>query len=151
MSISRRCGTLVTLAALALSLPSCASISPFNPVAYEQAVSLKVDALALMTKAREPFRGHRPEVEALASRVEKAYEFARGLPDNEIATAQWALLKDPERRLLGGFLRRWEKDSTLSETFIVEAKALVADAFDTIIGLESGRIGADQVPPPGGA
>jgi hypothetical protein len=141
---------LVALAVLTLSLTSCASISPFNQVAYEQAVTLKVDALTLMSKAREPFRGHRPEVEALVVRVEKAYEFARGRPDNEIATAQWAILKDPDRRLLGGFLRRWEKDSTLSETFIAEAKGLVADAFDTIIGLESGKVGADQVPPPGG-
>jgi hypothetical protein len=37
-------------------------------------------------------------------------------------------------------LKRWEAEGTLSEMFVTEMQTLVSDAFDTIIGLESGKI-----------
>jgi len=44
-------------------LNGCASlISPFNQTAYEYATSLKVEALALMDKATEPYTNHQEEV-----------------------------------------------------------------------------------------
>lgn len=129
-----------------LLFSSCATISSFSPAAYEQAVSLKVEALTLMDRATEPFADHRSEVEALTLRVEKAYEFAKGRPKNEISARQWAILKDPDRNLLGGFLKRWKARSALSSAFIQEAKGLVADAFNTIIGLESGKVKPQDVP-----
>lgn len=125
---------------LFVGLSGCAAISFFSPVAYEQATSLKVESLALMDRAVEPFDRHRSEAEALMIKVEKAYEYAKGRPGNEISTRQWRLLKDPDRNLLGGFMKRWEERSTLSGPFIEEAKGIVSDAFDTIIGLESGKI-----------
>ncbi len=134
------------LLSVVLLFSSCATISTFSPAAYEQAVSLKVDALALMDRATDPFDGHRSEAEALTSRVEKAYEFAKGRPKNEVSTRQWAILKDPDRNLLGGFLKRWKEKSTLSGVFIQEAKGLVADAFDKIIGLESGKVRPQDAP-----
>jgi hypothetical protein len=121
-------------------------IAPFSELAYEQATALKVDALALTSHANEPFARHREAVADLTLRVEKAYEFARGRPRNEISTQQWEILRDPERNLLGGLLRRWESASTLSPVFIEEARRLIADAFDTIIGLESGKIKPEAVP-----
>lgn len=125
---------------LLIALSGCAAISQFSPAAYEQATSLKVESLVLMDKAAEPFERHRSEVEALLIRIEKAYEYAKGRPKNEISGRQWALLKDPDRNLLGGFMKRWQERVTLSEPFIEEAKGIVSDAFDTIIGLESGKI-----------
>lgn len=131
---------------LAAAVASCGpTISSFSPIAYEQATSLKVDALALMGRATEPYADHRVETESLTVRLAKAYEFAKGRPDNDISTQQWRILIDPERHLLGGFLARWKKESKLSATFVTEAKGLVSDAFDTIIGLESGKIKPDQV------
>ena len=120
-------------------------LAPFSELAYEQATALKVDALALTSRANEPFARHREAVADLTLRVEKAYEFARGRPRNDISTRQWEILRDPERNLLGGFLKRWEQASTLSPAFVVEARRLIADAFDTIIGLESGKIRPDAV------
>lgn len=121
-------------------------LAPFSELAYEQAIALKVDALALTSHATEPFARHREAVADLTLRVEKAYEFARGRPRNEISTQQWDILRDPERNLLGGFLKRWEQSATLSPAFVAEARRLIADAFDTIIGLESGKIRPDAVP-----
>ena len=137
-------------AGLALGPVGCASIAPFSLTAYEQATSLKVESLSLMSKATEPYRNHREQALVLLERIDKAYEFARGRPDNEFTARQWEILKDPGGRLLGGYLRRWERDSTLRPVFIDEAKGLVADAFDTIIGLESGKVKPDEGRSPGG-
>lgn len=106
---------------------------------------MKVEALALMDKATEPYENHKKEVEELQTKIEKAYEYVKGQPKNEFSARQWEILKDPERNLLGGFLKRWKKESTLSNVFIKEAKGLVADAFDTISGLESGKIKKGEV------
>jgi hypothetical protein len=122
-----------------------AGISPYSAAAYQQATSLRAEALSVMGKATEPYAEHEQEAQALQLEVEKAYEFARGRPNNEISTKQWEILMDPGRNLLGGFLKRWKEESTLSAAFIVRAKDLVGDAFDTIIGLESGKIKPNDV------
>lgn len=135
------------LAAAVVALAGCqATISPFSPKAYEQATSLKVEALALMDKATRPYAEHQAEAEALRVSIEKAYEYAKGRPRNEVSVKQWEILRSPERNLLGGFLKRWETRGPQSPAFITETKGLVADAFDMIIGLESGKQKADSVP-----
>lgn len=118
----------------------CATISTYSETAYQQATSLKVDSLALMGKATGPYAQHQAEVEALRLKLDKAYEYAKGLPKNEITARQWEILKDPNGQLLGGFLARWQQKSTLSPDFIAEAQIDVRNAFDQIIKLESGKI-----------
>ena len=115
-------------------------ISQFSPIAYEQATSLKVDSLVLIGKATESYANHEEEISELMNRVEKSYEFAKGRPHNEYSTKQWEILKDPNRNLLGGFIKRWKTQGKLSPIFINEAKRLISDAYDTIIGLESKKI-----------
>jgi len=121
-------------------LLSCSSISVFSPEAYKQAVDLKVESLNLMSSATMPFADYKEEVLYLTTELDKAFEFSKGRPDNEISTEQWEILIDQEGNLLGGFLKRWETEGTLSEMFISEMQLLVSDAFDAIIGLESGKI-----------
>jgi len=130
------------LSALTLSLTtwSCASISVFSPEAYKQAVELKVESLELMSFATMPYVDYEEEVINLNTELDKAFEFSKGRPDNEISTEQWRILIDEEGNLLGGFLKRWETEGSLSEMFVSEMQILVSDAFDTIIGLESGKI-----------
>jgi hypothetical protein len=119
---------------------SCSPISEFSPYAYRQAVSLKVESLALMEQAENSFRDMKAEVDNLKLELSKAYEYSKGRPHNEISTKQWEILIDPERNLLGGFLKRWETQDSLAQFFINEAMGLVSDAFDTIISLESGKV-----------
>lgn len=128
-----------------LVISACSMISPFNQRAYEQATELKVDALSLMDKAVRPFSEYRSEVDLFRLNIEKAYEYAKGLPKNNFTAKQWEILKDPNRRLLGGFLKRWEEKSKLSEVFIQEAKTQVTEGFDTIIELESGKRKPEEV------
>lgn len=134
------------LLACALALVACGpTISRFNAQAYDQATSLKVEAQALMEQATEPYPQHRSAVQEFKTELEKAYEFARGRPNNEISAQQWQILISPKRDLLGGFLRDWKERSTLPAVLVTEKQKQIADAFDTIIELESGKIKPETV------
>ena len=124
---------------------SCSSVSVYSPEAYKQAVDLKIESLNLMSFATMPYGDYEEDVAFLKTELNKAYEFAKGRPDNEISTNQWEILLDEDRSLLGGFLKRWEEEENLSEMFVEEAQLLVSDAFDTIIGLESGKINPSEL------
>ena len=104
--------------------------------AYQQATALKAETLALMDKATEPYQQHRKEVEILLLDVEKAYEYAKGIPKNKITVEQWELIKRPSGNLLGGFVRTWRSQGTTSPGYITEKKNDIADAFDLVICLE---------------
>jgi hypothetical protein len=93
-----------------LSFNACSHISPFSHFAYQQATSLKAEALALMDKAAEPYANHEKEINELETELEFAYEYAKGRPKNELSTKQWQILKDPNRNLLRHHKRlgKWE-------------------------------------------
>ena len=140
MTIKIRLLTSILTLALCLSLLSCSSISVFSPEAYKQAVDLKVESLELMSFATSSYAEYEEDVTYLKTELSKAYEFALGRPNNELSAEQWEILLNEEGNLLGGFLKRWEEEDLLSEMFVTETQKLVSDAFDTIIGLESGKI-----------
>ena len=137
--------TAISAITLSMIVWSCASISVFSPEAYKQAVELKVESLELMSFATMPYAENEENVTYLKTELRKAYEFALGRPNNEISTQQWEILIDDEGNLLGGFLKRWETEGSLSEMFVTEMQILVSDAFDTIIGLESGKIDPSEL------
>ena len=133
------------IAALALLLliaaSSCANLqSLYSEQAYRQAVSLKVESLEMLDNATEAYTTHEKEVRLLQTKLQKAYQYALGRPNNEISARQWEILIDPDRNLLGGFIERWKQQGSISVTFINENKGLISDSFDTIIQLESGKI-----------
>jgi hypothetical protein len=134
------------LAFVWLSLVSCALIAHYDRAAYEHATSAKVDTLALMNKATGSYDEHAKEVEALVLELDKAYEYDRGRQLNKTTVAQWDVLRDPNRNLVGGFLKMWKAKGTLSATFVAEKRRQVADAFDQIIKLESGKPRPTKVP-----
>jgi hypothetical protein len=138
---------ILPLLALSLSIISCetTSIALYDETAYSQIVSLKVDSLSLIEKATEDYTVHEAEVKKLQKELQFAYEYARGRPKNEITAEQIFLLINPEGYLLGGFLARWETEGYLREAFVDNAKKLIAEAFDQIIGLESGKIRPEDV------
>jgi hypothetical protein len=126
------------LAALAF-LSACSPIAAFSQPAYEQATSMKVEALAIMERATEPYVDHGQSVEALKINAEKAHEYARGRPENEETAQLREIIEDPSRNPLGGSLGRWEREGTLGVIFIQEAKCIVSDGFDAVIELGSGK------------
>ena len=119
---------------------ACSLIAPYDRAAYEHATNAKVDTLALMSKATGSYDEHEKEVEALVRQLDKAYEYDRGRQLNQITVAQWDILRDPNRDLVGGFLKVWKTKRTLSATFVTEKKKQIGNAFDQIIQLESGKL-----------
>ncbi len=131
---------------IAFVLSGCAStISQFSETAYQQAVELKVRSLALVDTMEEPYAHHAEKAETLQEDLHIALEYARGRPGNDISTRQWEIMIDPKRNLMGGLLVRWEEEGTLSPFFVREMRGVISDAFDTIIGLESGKIKPEEV------
>lgn len=123
---------------------ACSSIALYDHYAYTEAVSLKVDALAVMDEATQPAANHQASIDGIKRRLQKMYEYERGRPKNEISTRMWKTMSDPDRKLLAGFIVRWENNQTLGDGFIEEAKTLIAEAFDLIISLESKKIKSDD-------
>jgi len=91
-----RAKALVCFTAL---IAACSTISQYDQTAYLQAVNTKVDALALMDKAVEPYSNHRNDVAAFQIELEKTYEYERGRPLNRDTIMQWDILRDPTRDL----------------------------------------------------
>ena len=145
MIIKSRLTKIISALVFSLTIWSCSSISVFSPEAYKQAVELKVESLELMAFATSPYEDNEESVTYLKTELRKAYEFALGRPNNELSTEQWKILINEEGNLLGGFLKRWEAEGTLSEMFVTEMQTLISDAFDTIIGLESGKIDPSEL------
>jgi hypothetical protein len=108
-------------------------------------VDLKVESLELMSFATSSYTDYEEDATYLKTELRKAHEFALGRPNNELSAGQWEILINEEGNLLGGFLKRWEEEDTLSEMFVTEMQMLVSDAFDTIIGLESGKIDPSEL------
>ncbi|MGJ8561879.1 MAG: hypothetical protein ACSHX3_16820 [Litorimonas sp.] len=128
---------IVLLFSLAFALAACDPlISPFQEQAYENATTLKAQSLALIAKSGEPYSSHRETVDKLLVDVDAAYEYADGLPKNEVVSEQWDILRNPDGNLLGGFARRWRSSGTLSPFFREELAIQLGNAFDTIICVE---------------
>jgi hypothetical protein len=118
---------------------ACTTIATFDQVAYDKATGAKAEALALMDKATNSYGAHIKEIEAVSLTIDKAYEYDRGRALNSITVQQWQILRDPNRNLFGGFLRRWREKGSLRPDYIAEKKPDIAEAFDQITGLEIGK------------
>jgi hypothetical protein len=121
-------------------LAACAPlISEYNADAYKNATTLKAETLSLIDKAGDSYGSRRIEAEALTTKVDAAYEFAAGLPNNQISAQQWQILRNPDGNLYGGFVRLWRKAGKLGDVYRSEKKAQLAAAFDYIICLEANK------------
>ena len=114
-------------------------ISQFDATAYRDATSLKVDSLLVMSEATTQYKLHEKEVVKLKIKLAKAYEYAKGIPHNEISAQMWERILDPNKFLLGGFLERWKEKGSLSEAFVKDEKKQVSEVFDKIICLEANK------------
>ncbi|MGB1239825.1 MAG: hypothetical protein ACPG4U_16525 [Pseudomonadales bacterium] len=123
-----------------LMLYGCAPlIGPYSATAYENATSLKADVLTLLAKAESPYAEHAGEIDEVIRAAERAYQFVKGVPGNDLSAKQWEILKDPNGELLGKFFKRWRERSTLSRVLIEQYSDLAGEAFDEIICLEANK------------
>ena len=91
-----------------LALAGCSAlISPNSLTAYKNATSLKADVMIVLGKADTPYSENEAAVEEIKLKAERAYEYVKGIPKNQLTTKQWEILKDPDGNLLGKFFKRW--------------------------------------------
>jgi hypothetical protein len=124
---------------LLLFLFGCAPVSEFNQVALDQSLSVKTDALNLISKASDDYSVHRSEIDSLKLSVENAYRYSKTIPNNTETIAQWEIIRDPNSSSLFGLLERWKSKTRLSDTFISQVKLLIASDFNTIIDFENNK------------
>lgn len=123
---------------------ACSTISSYDQIAYQNATSAKAETLAVMSKATNSYSSETKSIQDLQLTLSKAYEYDKGRPLNQITIRMWDILLDPNRDLLGGFLRDWKADNIESETFIDHKKQQIAEGFDIISGLESAKMNASD-------
>ena len=140
MTTKRTISRCLLLLAVIATLGACSTIAHYNPIAYQNATSLKVECLTVVDKATNPYADHKIEVEGLQSEFDKAYEFAKGMPKNEVVTKMWAIIRDPSGHLAGGVLAKWKAEGKLSEVFVKEASNQIEKGFDQLIALEGAKI-----------
>lgn len=115
-------------------------ISGFDRFAYQQITFLKVDALSLMDEATTDYASHASEMKNLQSAINKAIEYNKHRPHNDITNKMYALLNDPKANLLGGFLVKWQNEGKCSPAYITDKKKQIAFSFDQIAELEIRKI-----------
>ena len=124
---------------LCLSFIGCSPVSEFNQAALDKTVSVKTEAITLISKANDDYINHQSEIESLKTNVENAYQYSKSIPNNAETIAQWEIIRDPQRSSLFGLLERWKSKSKLSDTFITQVKLLIAFDFNEIIDLENNK------------
>jgi len=97
---------------LFLSSFGCAPVSDFNQLALDQSLSIKTDALNLISKAADNYSVHQSEIDSLKLNVENAYQYSKTIPNNKETIAQWEIFRDPNRSSLFGLLERWKNKTT---------------------------------------
>ena len=122
-----------------LSLIGCSPVSEFNQAALDKTVSVKTDALNLISKANDDYLNHQSEIESLKVNVENAYRYSQTIPNNTETIAQWEIIRDPQRSSLFGLLELWKSKTKLSDVFISQLKILIASDFNAIIDLENNK------------
>ena len=131
---------LAVIVSIATTQSCKRSIAVLNQQAYENATTLKAEALALMDLATEKqFAEHEDEVRRLMTEISAAYEYANGIPKNSLSAQQWESLRGSN--LLGGFFSLWKSEGKLLSGDVEANRKNVEDAFDEIITLEKGKIG----------
>jgi hypothetical protein len=150
MQINSRLKFLV-LAFGFIGLTGCPTIAPYNQKSYELTTSTKAEALAVLDKASDPYNTHIKEVEKLRLEVEKAYEYANGIPKNEVVVGMWNEIRGYVYRVdkkqwvandngnLYSTLELWKRKKILNASAVDEKKKQIASSFDQIIGLEGGK------------
>ncbi|MEO1518646.1 MAG: hypothetical protein AAFV95_26770 [Bacteroidota bacterium] len=102
--------------------------------------NLKNQAVALVSKSDQPYSDHAAQVDALKNDMtsEIAKQKERG-EKNGKTVQMLELLMDEGSNLLGGVLKRWKSEGSLSSGFAGEAAKLVGENFDKVINLEKSR------------
>jgi hypothetical protein len=143
------CGiTLAACAGTGIGFPTAAP--PFDQMAYQNAVSAKFETLALVDRAGDRYAVRKVDADTAAANIEKAYAYAAGQANNQLAIQAWERIRDPQGGSAGGFLRFWREKNTLPPTYRSEKRRQLTAHFDYVICIEANKQAATACPSPFG-
>ncbi len=132
------------LLAVAMVVSACQTatrgLPQYDPTAVQRTAELKVETRNLMEQSGQRYSRHASDVEALTLRIEQASAAAATMPDNQLIVQQWAVLKNPDGALYGGFAKRWKEKGTVNKAFREEMIGQVAAGYDYILCLERAKL-----------
>jgi len=114
----------------------CQTITTYDEHAYALQTSVLADILKLLDVANTPYDTNADQIKAVTLNMERAYEYDRSRPLNQIQVQQWKLM----RGLFYRVLTLWQSEQTLKPAYITEKKLQMASAMDQITSLESGKV-----------
>lgn len=140
MAVARAGIVFARVFVVALVLAGCQQlIGDYSLEAYKNATMLKAETAALVDKSSQPFASVVKDVDAHTTKLNAAYEYSAGLPNNQLSSQQWKILIDPNGGLYGEFLNNWRTNRTTKPFYREEKKKQLNRAFDEIICLEANK------------
>ncbi|MEM6963440.1 MAG: hypothetical protein AAF573_01660 [Bacteroidota bacterium] len=128
---------LIGLFTFSLGFQSCGPSILRDSFSVEQNDIIKTDAIALMKRAGKSYSSMEGEVNDLKSRIDTLIQHEQDRGEaNSKTVKMWELMMNPNEKLLGGFLNRWENEGKLNGPFIKEIAKQVSTNFDKIIKYE---------------
>jgi len=124
-------------------ISSCISMQAlFDQHAYESAIAIKIKAIQLVEKSKggTSISTVNDEVESLSTELQILYEYETRRKNNDESVKMIELIKDPNKNLLSGFVKRWESGTSMNEDFIDQVKIQIEEGFNILIELESKKL-----------
>lgn len=135
--MGRWSGRVALLAPFACA--ACVSAPGYSLESYKMATSLKAEVQSLASDSAEDYSAHAADVKALNIKMQAAFNYAAGLPDNTIVAGQWRKMLAPEEPLYASFVNRWRANGHFSVAEAANYSDLMGRAFDQIICAEANK------------
>ena len=134
-------GVWLAKAAILLLLFGCGTVAQFDTAAFQNAVQLKFETLALIDKSGNKFAAHKTEVDALTAKYESAFDAASKTPANQAVAQAWQVIRGAQSGSAGEYFHTWRQRGTLRPVIRAEKKAQIGRHFDYVICLETAKQG----------
>lgn len=126
---------------IAVFLFSCQTVSHYDETAYNNVISVKVDAWSIMGKATSSYDSNKDAIDTFNVSLRKAYEYDKNRPLNKDTTKMWEILMDPAGHSLGGFFTEWQKKGSIPhQVYIQFRQKQIGLEFDEIASAEQGKL-----------
>ena len=138
-------------AAILLLLLGCGAVPQFDTAAFQNAVQLKFETLALIDKSGDKFAAHQSSVAALTAKYDSAFDAASKNESNQAVAQAWQVIRGAQSGSAGEYFQTWKQRGTLRPVIRAEKKAQIGRHFDYVICLETAKQGGPACTNPLGA
>ena len=144
-------GVWLAQATILFLLVGCGTVATFDTVAFQNAVQLKFETLALIDKSGDKFAARQSEVAALTAKYDSAFDAASKNENNQAVAQAWQVIRGAQSGSAGEYFLTWKQRGALRPVIRAEKKAQIGRHFDYLICLETAKQGGPACTNPLGA